>query len=232
MMVFRDKRFVMVFDDPPMPPIQGMELEGCVFDNCGLSINATVSARTLVRGVRLRDCAVINCDVGPAIFEDLTVDNLKTNDLLIVWGAAFKQCTFRGRIGKLKINKSASPTWSESILKEFQAANRAYYSNVDWALDISDAAFQEFEIEGMPADLVRRDPSCQVVVRRENALSTSWRNGISRFNSYWPFVIDMFIESGEADCILVAPKAKPKKQYMKLLDGLKELRDLGVAEQD
>jgi len=40
----------------------------------------------------------------------------------------------------------------------------------------------------------------------------------------------MFLSSGENDKMLVAPSNGAKKQSEKLLDGLKELKDLGVVE--
>lgn len=231
MNVYKEKLFVKLFDDDHRLPFQDLSFENCTFDNCGLALNAQVGTRSIIQNVNAQDCTVINCEVGPAVFEDVSIDSLKTNDLLIMWGAVFKHVRFNGRIGKIKINKRVDPTNREQHLQQsFDRANKAFYSAVDWALDISDAIFREFQLEGVPSDLVIRDSNSQAIVRREKALKPEWRNNVSPFNSYWPFVIDMFLDSDDADIILVAPKAKPRKQLAKLLDGLKELRDLGVAE--
>ena len=57
-----------------------------------------------------------------------------------------------------------------------------------------------------------------------------WRSRVSAENKHWPFVIKMFLATGEADHVLVAPLVGPKKQTDKLLADLKELRNLGVVE--
>jgi hypothetical protein len=86
------------------------------------------------------------------------------------------------------------------------------------------------EINGIPAKLIRRDPNTQMVVTRERALNQEWRSRVGTENKHWPFAIDMFLATGEADRVLVAPLAGPKKQADKLLSELNELRDLGVVE--
>jgi hypothetical protein len=103
---------------------------------------------------------------------------------------------------------------------------------VDWALDISEALFKEFDMHGVPARLVRRDPATQVIVTREKALQPGWRSKLDPSNTFWPFVIDLFLQDGEPDIVLVAPKGKRKKDYLSLLDGLNDLRQAGVAEPD
>jgi hypothetical protein len=46
----------------------------------------------------------------------------------------------------------------------------------------------------------------------------------------WAGWIDLFLKDGDADLVLVAPKRDRK--FKVLLDGLKKLRDAGVAEPD
>ena len=103
---------------------------------------------------------------------------------------------------------------------------------MDWALDISEAQFTDFSMRGVPAELVRRDPATQVVVTREKALRTGWREQLSPTNTLWPFVIDMFLRDDEPDIVLVAPKGKRKPKLASLIEGLNELRCVGVAEAD
>lgn len=56
-----------------------------------------------------------------------------------------------------------------------------------------------------------------------------WRE-IHLSNTYWATSLEFFLERGDADLVLVAPKRHRK--YRSLLDGLKALRDAGVAEPD
>ena len=69
-----------------------------------------------------------------------------------------------------------------------------------------------------------------MVVTRKQALSSGWREKLSPWNDYWPMIIDLFLEDGFEDTVLVAPKRK--KNFTRLRDGLMELRDLGVAESE
>ena len=111
----------------------------------------------------------------------------------------------------------------------FDQANAEYYKTVDWALDISEARFYECDIRGVSASLIIRDPETQVVVTREKALQGKWKE-LDLSKTYWAGWIDLFLQSGEPDVVLVAPKRYPK--YQDWLDGLKMLRDAGVAEPD
>ncbi|QEG17355.1 hypothetical protein GmarT_32350 [Gimesia maris] len=136
----------------------------------------------------------------------------------------------RGKIGQLKINIAAHHVdRSETTQLLFDFARAEFYSTNELAIDISEGIFQEFDMHGVPAKLVRRDPETQVVITRENAIRSNWRDKLSSWNDYWPFVIDLFLEDEEEDIILVAPKGKPKKQFTELLNGINELCEIGVA---
>jgi hypothetical protein len=111
----------------------------------------------------------------------------------------------------------------------FDEANAAYYAGVDWALDVSEAEFEEVDIRRVPARLIRRDPKTQVVVTRERAMEGRWRE-LDLSKTDWAGWIDMFLKDGDSDLVLVAPKRDRK--YRDLVDGLKALRDAGVAEPD
>jgi len=113
--------------------------------------------------------------------------------------------------------------------RSFDNANAEYYSTVNWALDISEAEFEEMEIQRVPAHLIRRDPATQVIVKREKAMQGHWRN-IDLSKTHWAYSIQFFLDRGDADLVLVAPKRS--RQFRMLLDGLKALRDAGVAEID
>jgi hypothetical protein len=226
------KTFSRLFDRNSCAVFADLVFNNCVFDNCALSLTTSPTLRSTVRNVRLKECVSVNCDIGPAVFEDVVVDGLETNDLLILWSPLFKHVTVKGKIGELKVNLRADTDWSPVIQEPLALARSAFYKSVDWALDISEAEFKEFDLHGIPARLVRRDPATQVIVTRERAMKEDWRRKLKSSNTYWPFVIDMFLDDGEPDIVLVAPKRKRKKDFAWLLDGLNDLRQVGVAEPD
>jgi hypothetical protein len=229
-MNFKNKNFNSLFDRDTALLIESVELENCSFEHCGLSLTKRVKNRSVVRNARLKSCRVGGCDIGPAVIENVIVDGFETAELFIVWGALFKEVVIRGKCGKLKINHWIHHTErSEAIQGPFDVARRGFYESVDWALDIREARFKEFEVRGIPARLIRRDPESQLVVTRERASQYGWRERLSKSNQLWPFMIDLFLSDGDEDIILVAPLSAPKKKREKLLQELGELRDAGVA---
>jgi hypothetical protein len=206
-------------------------LKKCLFDNCALSLTKDTASRSLARNVHAEQCRVFNSFVGPAIFEDVEIDGLSVNDLLILEGSLFKHVTLKGDIGKIKIITEPSVIdVTQEIQMEFDAQRKAYYDTIDWALDIHDARFLDFEISGIPSRLVRRDTETQVVVKRERIIDEAWKHNIAPWNSFWSLVIESKMDSTDDDFVLVAPKRS--KKVKKLLDGLNNLRDIGVAEPD
>jgi hypothetical protein len=233
MTVFYDRLFRKLFDQDSGAVFEDMQFTHCTFDNCALSLTRSPGLRSTVRNVKIINCWTVNSDIGPAVFEGVTVDGLDTNALLILWSPLFKHVTLRGKVGQIKVNSAAHfSDKSVETQQPFDLARAKFYKGVDWALDISGAEFKEFDMHGVPARLVRRDPATQVVVTRERALQPGWRDRLSADNTHWPFVIDMFLADGEPDIVLVAPKGKRKRDFIRLLDGLNELRQMGVAEPD
>jgi hypothetical protein len=116
------------------------------------------------------------------------------------------------------------------VQRAFDKANQKYYSKVDWALDISEALFLDCSLRTVPARLVRRDPETQVVVKREKVLTGSWRELRYVKDTRWEAELDGFLEQGLPDRVLVAPKRD--RRFQQHLDGLKALRDAGIAEAD
>jgi len=180
-----------------------------------------------VRNVTLTGCAQRGCTIDGAIVEDVRVDGLKSSTLLQTWAAAFRHVALRGRVGRWMFSNLVSPLAAPAQQHDFDRANQAFYASTDWALDISEAEFTECDIRGIPAPLIRRDPATQAVVTREKALQGGWeRLDLSR--TYWPTAIRFLLQQGHADVVLVAPKRS--RNFTVLLDGLKMLRDAGVAE--
>ncbi len=114
---------------------------------------------------------------------------------------------------------------------DFMNADKEFYRNVDWALDVSRAEYMELELHGVPAHLVRRDPNTQVVVKRERIIETQdeWE-AMELGGTPWQIALRSFLAVGFADQVLVAPKRG--KDFAKWNEGLQRLRDAGIAEPD
>lgn len=233
MIAYKNQTFRSLFDRGDKLTLENIQFQDCVFENCAISLTKDIKRRSLVKNVSLKNCASNGCGIGPAIFEDVDIDGLATNDLLIIWAATFQHVKLSGEIGKIKINPWAHfVDRTEATQKPFTEQREILYRSIDWALDISEARFREFDFAGIPARLIRRDPETQVVVTRKRALSDGWREKISPSNKEWLFVIKLFLSDGVDDTVLVAPLGAQKKRRDELIKGLRELRDLGVAEPD
>ena len=210
-----------------------MHFEGCMFESCALSRTKDVYRRSTVRNVSIKNCAANGCGVGPAIFDNVEIDGLATNDLLIVWAASFKHVKFSGDIGKLKINSWAHfVDRTEETQGPFSQARETFYRSIDWALDISEARFKGFDATGIPARLVRRDPETQAVVTRERvAAEDGHRIARAHDNPWLPWVRGA-LSDGSSDGVLVTPLGAPMKKRDEFLHALKQLRTLGIAEPD
>jgi hypothetical protein len=116
---------------------------------------------------------------------------------------------------------------SDATADPYVVANRRYYDDVDWALDISEARFTSVEFSsGIPARLIRRDPETQVVLRRSTFLNRPWRDEVP--GSLAQIWIDDFLASGFDDTIIVA--GKRGRAFAKELELIDKLRKAGLAE--
>jgi hypothetical protein len=230
MIEYIDRRFDSLFDRGSTGVISEVRCVNCEFSHSGLSLTSKLEQRTVVRSVDLFKCRINGCEIGPAVLEDVTISDLQTNDLLILWGTLFRRVRLSGKIGRIKINKNIDAIdRSPKTQGPFDEFRKKFYSETDWALDIRDAKFKEFELRGIPSSLIRRDPESQVVITRERALESTWREQLSSTNKFWPFVVDMFLSDGDSDRVLIAPLDAPKKKRDLLLTQLNELRIVGVA---
>jgi hypothetical protein len=171
----------------------------------------------------------VNCGL-----EDVTVEGLKTAQLFIANACAYKHVVLRGKLGDIKICRSVP--WASApagyLPRKQEAMDRAnaeYYKSVDWALDISQAEFTSGEVEGIPPELVRRDPATQFVLRAKAIKDGRWRE-VDLSGTYWSPLLDAYAKEGMGDVVLIAPKAA--SDFKALLKGLMALREAGVLEPD
>ena len=208
-----------------------LRFERCEFQGCSLKLSEyDLVKRPRVVNAELRGCAVAACSVTATVFEDVLVDGLKTAGLFQAWAAAYKHVTLRGRIDRLMLSPFFHPGYPQSQFQRAVArANADFYAGVDWALDIRDAEFKDFDCRGVPSRLVRRDPETQVVVTRERVLGCG--DAIGAGGPFWASWLKLFVQDGwYEDGVLVAPKRSPKLK--ELVAGLHQLRCHGVVEAD
>jgi hypothetical protein len=233
---FKNESFYGLYDRGDQLLLENMKFENCEFTRCAISLTEQFGRMSTVRSVELSGCSFIDCQTGPTILSNVTVTDLKASDLLILWCPYFDRVTLSGEICKMKVNTTADPSTSGNAKqKPFDDFRKQFYAGVDWALDISKARFKEFDLESVPAHLVRRDPESQVVVTREKALQFArpgWEKLLDPACKHWAFVIDLFLSDGDADIVLVAPLGAAKAKRDPLLKGLQELRRIGLAEPD
>lgn len=207
-----------------------LEFQGCQFSDISLSVTNNIRLRSQIRDVKLVDCTINNCKLNSAIIEEVVVNGLKTQNALRANGAVFKHVILKGRIGEILLARElAYGISTPDVQRFFNNANSDYYATVDWALDISEASFADCDIRGVPASLVRRDPYTQVVVKRQKAIGGDWRT-LDFSMTYWDMSLKLFLERGDDDVILVAPRLDPN--FKDHLVGLNMLREIGVAEPD
>ncbi len=230
MKVFNRQKFESFYDRDSEVTFSDIEFRRCYFESCRLSITREPRLRSTIRNINLLNCEQHGCAVNAAIIEDVLVDGLKTHGLLQTWAAVFKHVILRGFINRVMFSSAVAAglaTKTEQLA--FDEANAECYATVDWALDISEGEFEECEIQGIPARLIRRDPATQVVVKRQKAIQGHWRE-LDLSKTHWGTSIAFLLERGEGDTVLVA--GKRDKKFRQLVDGLKLLRDSGVAEPD
>jgi hypothetical protein len=208
-----------------------MEFDDCIFDNCRLCITNSPRRVSRVSNVVLRNPKEIGSFIGPSFVEDVLVEHLNTSSLLILWGTMFGRTRFVGPCGAVKLNRCVDlMNQDEATQGPFDKRRTDYYANLDWALDLRQAKFRLFELEGIPSRLILRDPETQFVVTRERALGPKWRKKISKTNKLYPSMIEDFLVGPDEDLTLIAPMGLTRKpQRDKALNELLELRKLGVA---
>jgi hypothetical protein len=233
---FANEKYFGLFDRGEKLLLENIRIEGCSFTHSGISVTTDFDRMATVRDVELADCATDGVSLGPLIARNVRISNLRTSDLLILWCPYADRVTLTGDIGKMKINPDAGPsTVGNARQRPFDDFRSTFYADVEWAMDISEARFKEFDIRGVPGRLIRRDPESQVLVTRQRALQVAtpeWEKQLDPENKLWPFMINLFLSDGDADVVLVAPLGAAKAKRDPLLKGLQELRRIGLAEPD
>ena len=230
---FINQEFKMMFDDGGAI-LSDLIFKNCIFDNCALSISKNPSNISKIKNVIAENLSVSSCDIGPCIFEDVLIENLRINEILIFHSPLFKNVKLSGNIGNLKINSAAFSIYDRPDLQNcFNELRNNYYKNIEYALDISEAKFLSFDCNGIPSDLIKRNKDSQFIIRKKNISNIDRLN--KEFAIAYPYVffmVKMFLDSPHLDEVLVAPLAKPTKKYKPILEGLTRLQELGIVDED
>jgi hypothetical protein len=229
---FERQEFTNHYDPDAIVSFSDLEFVKCKFLGGGFGYRHSpdFSSRTSASNIRLIDCEAQKFGVGPALLRNIYVENLRC-DLVIVWGALLQHVTIKGRCDNLMIHGTPNSQVFGGELARYWDVCKAFYTDADWALDISEAEFEDFCLRtgGVPAQLIRRDPETQVVVRREEALRGRWRElGLSGLTQI--FFKDLIEEESSAN-VLVAPK-RSKKNFKPVLEDIRKLREAVIAELD
>ena len=128
-----------------------------------------------VRNVTVRNCSFRNCSAIGTVFRGVDVDGFKKvgRQPLILWGSLFCNVRLAGRIGffKLALAPNAARA-SAAYTQRWGKSCTDFYAGVDWALDITAAKFTFGpDLHFVPGHLVRRDPSTQILVTKDQARS-------------------------------------------------------------
>lgn len=209
--------------------ISGGAFDSCFFDNCRL--DSFPAAKNRIRGTVFRNCRQRSSSVAGAVIEDVLVDGLKNmSDMpLFLEDSVFRHVTLRGRISQFKINPSAEVAGGPASEALAIAGHRAFYEDVDWALDITEAEFTFGpDLQFVPGSLIRFDPATQARVRRSSFEGVDcdalpWKGSDLEIGLEW------FLEDGPYDeAVLVAPRKA--KSFKRDLAAIEMLRERGLAE--
>jgi hypothetical protein len=186
---------------------ENFELEDCFLNNCVINGDQRFGHRTIIRNGRIINCRQHGCSIRKAIVEDVSinsVENVGRNSLWFTWASVFKHVTLRGKIDSFKINQTLEAGASEREQRHWDDINRAYYSDVDWALDIREAQFNVgIALHAVPGRLIRRNPETQILVTRENAVR-ALQEELLRDQPTVLLALRWFVEDGLYDEVVLA----------------------------
>jgi hypothetical protein len=161
------QKFQNLAIDALAPPLDGLHFDNCTFAGCSVGLQSTSPEdRIRIANAKLTNCKAATVHVGPVVFESCEVENLHTTSHLWITGAAFRECSFRGKIGMLIVFEEANPAEPREtpLNRPFIDANREFHAASKWALDISQATFVDLDLRGIAAEHVKTSSKNQIKV--------------------------------------------------------------------
>jgi hypothetical protein len=208
----------------PGAVLEGFEAVKCEFDHVLLGAVDEREAPIVVRDCRLERCRISQVSFWFVQIEDCVVDTIRGSMEMLTDGLLLRHVVVRGSVDSLYLRH---PGRIRPDLRAIER-HRAFYEQVDWALDISAARLQRCEISGVPGRLVRRDPSTQILVTRERVLAAPWQEVAAHTPEF--FAIQTFLKSPMDSEVLVA--CPRDDTFDKALATFARLREAGIAEPD
>lgn len=203
--------------------IEGLDLERAAFRDCGLAQYDDPGFSTVVRDVGITSSWVSKCVVHGIRFEDVNIDQLSMTSPQHLDGCVFRHVTLKGRIGPI-MTAPVHYSLAAETQAAFNAAIVAYYKDVDWAIDISQAHFSDADFSLVPGDRVRRDPETQFLLRREVVAQLDG----SRIGPYAGGFLRRFETSPFDSLVAIAPRRS--NHFRHYLADFERLRRDGLAE--
>jgi uncharacterized protein YjbI with pentapeptide repeats len=208
---------------------ENLMFEKCTFQGIKMRETLNPQKRNYFKNITLSNCIQTNCIIEQAIFENLKISNLNNKSLVQSWGALFKNCVFEGKIGRIMLSENVTLE-DVNLIDKFKDSSKDFYKNINLAIDISKAEFLEFDNRCIPAQLIKRDPETQVIIKRNNLLKFNNFNTLvdfeeTNFNRHF----ELFMERNLDDMILIAPKMN-KKKFPMCLRVINRLVEINVAE--
>ncbi|WP_455351365.1 hypothetical protein [Streptomyces sp. SYSU K217416] len=207
--------------------LAGYELVRCEFNGCDLAQFDDPALGLVVRDLTAERVTVRRSFVDGVRFEDVEVNGLAVASLMHLNGCVFRRVTLRGRIGPIM---TTPPSFSlpEETQAAFAAGVKAFYAradaDMDWALDISEAEFEEVDLYYVPGHLVRRDPETQFLLHRDRLAGVDFGS----LSTFAKIAVDRFEVTPFDSIVAVAPRRSA--YFAEALAGYEELRALGVAD--
>jgi hypothetical protein len=188
---------------PRLPAVVGhRSISNTTFHNNSTGRPKAPDRRLTVRDVAIYRCEHFACLAYGAVFEDITITDLRGGGKApsFLWGCVYSHVRLRGWIAGLMWRWRIDPN-DEAASRRFLAANTAMYAATDWALDISEAKFSFCEsLLGVPAHLVRRNDRIHFVMNREGA---SRLLEVPAPRNVWRITAEDLIDSGLPDTVIV-----------------------------
>ena len=210
----------------------GAVIEKSVFNQC--IVRSQPHAWNNFSDINLQNVSHWNCTVSGCAFDRVILNGLKKvgSAPLFVWSSVFQHSILSGNISGLKFNRSdLNPQISASEREWRDQAILAFYSEVDWAIDISKAKFPNgVTLESFPGDKIVRDTETQVLISRESLNVRDWRT-LDFNRTAIDIALSWFETNSLFDSVVIVPRSNSKYRDadMRVID---MLRREGIAKAD
>ena len=198
---FKVKGEVTGFSVKKVPTtVGGFSLEGTRIHNNWIPTIKRPEDRVCIENVRIRRCQHWANYAEGVIFRDIHVEDIRGGGRapLFLRACLFDNVRISGWFGGVCFQWQYAH--EATLDRAFLADNRARYKTIKLALDIASAKWTTFgSLIGVPAKLIKRDPTRQFVLTSESAATIVSRQGMGG----WRIVAKDLLESGLKDTVVV-----------------------------